>query len=233
MCLGENAPPLVSVSQVAVCMNCPVHFSLTHRRHHCHACGKVITDTKVHTHLKDIVNQMDLSYSLHIICHRLCAETAVETKSLWNTWRTDEPKCAISATVSFAKMASSCVCFSEWKKSKVKHYTKACQGLTGVVAYWRLSCPAYCCWISDIYIYKVSWLSWIFKILYFLPKYMYSEGDASVQMGSSSRPLSTVFQNIHPSSLWRSRKGHLSFNQVTVHIRSVFNSVHTHCYAQN
>jgi len=49
MCLGENAPPLLSVSQVTVCMNCPTHFSLTNRRHHCHACGKVQMHTEKHT----------------------------------------------------------------------------------------------------------------------------------------------------------------------------------------
>lgn len=54
---------------------------------------------------------------------------------------------------------------------------------------------------------------------------MFSEGDVAMLMESSSRPLSAVFHNIHPASLWRSRKGHLSFNQVIIH-RSVFNSAH-------
>ncbi|XP_027002238.1 FYVE, RhoGEF and PH domain-containing protein 5-like isoform X1 [Tachysurus fulvidraco] len=115
VCLGENAPPLVSVSQVAVCMNCPVHFSLTHRRHHCHACGKVVC--------------------------RDCCRNKVPLKYMKNRR---------------AKVCNKC-------------YSELCK----------------------------------------------NEGDASMLMGSSSRPLSTVFQNIHPSSLWRSRKGHLSFNQVT------------------
>lgn len=39
--------------------------------------------------------------------------------------------------------------------------------------------------------------------------------DVATMKESSSRPLSSVFQNIHPSSLWRSRKGQLSFNQVS------------------
>lgn len=39
--------------------------------------------------------------------------------------------------------------------------------------------------------------------------------DVAAITESSSRPLSAVFQNIHPSSLWKSRKGHLSFNQVS------------------
>ncbi|TVK90571.1 FYVE, RhoGEF and PH domain-containing protein 5 [Bagarius yarrelli] len=115
VCLGENAPPLVSVSQVAVCMNCPVHFSLTHRRHHCHACGKVVC--------------------------RDCCRNKVPLKYMKN------------------RRAKVCdKCYSELSKN---------------------------------------------------------EGDVAVLMESSSRPLSAVFQNIHPSSLWRSRKGHLSFSQVT------------------
>ncbi|KAM8868535.1 FYVE, RhoGEF and PH domain-containing protein 5 isoform 1-T1 [Synchiropus picturatus] len=42
MALGEAAPVLVPVSQVMMCMNCTVDFSLTLRRHHCNACGKVV-----------------------------------------------------------------------------------------------------------------------------------------------------------------------------------------------
>lgn len=99
-------------------MNCPVHFSLTHRRHHCHACGKVITHTKIHTYFNNIVNQMELTFSLRLIGHRLCAETAAGIKSPWNTWRTDEPKCVINATVSFARMVSFCVCSGELKNLK-------------------------------------------------------------------------------------------------------------------
>lgn len=41
MALGEAAPELVPVSQVMMCMNCTADFSLTLRRHHCNACGKV------------------------------------------------------------------------------------------------------------------------------------------------------------------------------------------------
>eukprot|EP00067_Danio_rerio_P047008 XP_021332911.1 FYVE, RhoGEF and PH domain-containing protein 5 [Danio rerio] len=41
------------------------------------------------------------------------------------------------------------------------------------------------------------------------------KNDVATVIEGSSRPLSAVFQNIHPSSLWRSRKGQLTFNQVT------------------
>ncbi|KAK1796596.1 hypothetical protein P4O66_009627 [Electrophorus voltai] len=115
VCLGENAPSMVSVSQVAVCMNCPVHFSLTHRRHHCHACGKVVC--------------------------RDCCRNKVPLKYMKN------------------KRAKVCdKCYSELSKH---------------------------------------------------------EGDVAMVTENLSRPLSAVFQNIHPPSLWRGRKGQVSFNQVT------------------
>ncbi|XP_066519395.1 FYVE, RhoGEF and PH domain-containing protein 5-like [Hoplias malabaricus] len=114
-CLGENAPSLVSVSQVAVCMSCPVRFSLTHRRHHCHACGKVVC--------------------------RNCCRNKVPLKYKKN------------------RRAKVCdKCYSELHKP---------------------------------------------------------DGDVATATESSSRPLSAVFQNIHPTCLWRGRKGHMSFNQVS------------------
>ncbi|XP_072540595.1 FYVE, RhoGEF and PH domain-containing protein 5b isoform X2 [Salminus brasiliensis] len=114
-CLGENAPPLVSISQVAVCMNCPVRFSLTHRRHHCRACGRVVC--------------------------RDCCKNKVPLKYLKN------------------RRAKVCdKCYSE--------------------------------------LYK-------------------PDEDVAMVTGSSSRPLSAVFQNIHPTSLWRGRKGQMTFNQGT------------------
>lgn len=39
--LGERPPVLVPVTHALMCMNCGCDFSLTLRRHHCHACGKV------------------------------------------------------------------------------------------------------------------------------------------------------------------------------------------------
>lgn len=49
----------------------------------------------------------------------------------------------------------------------------------------------------------------------------YSAGDAPTLSGQnsprphrSSRPLSSVFQNIHPPNIWRHRKGGMSFTQV-------------------
>ncbi|XP_008853156.1 FYVE, RhoGEF and PH domain-containing protein 5 isoform X2 [Nannospalax galili] len=40
--LGERLPTLVPVTHVMMCMNCGCDFSLTVRRHHCHACGKIV-----------------------------------------------------------------------------------------------------------------------------------------------------------------------------------------------
>ncbi|XP_010880110.3 FYVE, RhoGEF and PH domain-containing protein 5 isoform X2 [Esox lucius] len=42
MALGEAAPVLVPVNSVMMCMGCTTDFSLTLRRHHCNACGKVV-----------------------------------------------------------------------------------------------------------------------------------------------------------------------------------------------
>lgn len=41
-------------------------------------------------------------------------------------------------------------------------------------------------------------------------------GKSSPRVNRSSRPLSAVFQNLHPPNIWRHRKGGISFNQVTV-----------------
>ncbi|XP_029457245.1 FYVE, RhoGEF and PH domain-containing protein 5 isoform X1 [Rhinatrema bivittatum] len=40
--LGEKPPTLIPVSHVMMCMSCGCDFKLTLRRHHCHACGKII-----------------------------------------------------------------------------------------------------------------------------------------------------------------------------------------------
>uniref|UniRef100_A0A8D0HQ18 FYVE, RhoGEF and PH domain containing 5 n=1 Tax=Sphenodon punctatus TaxID=8508 RepID=A0A8D0HQ18_SPHPU len=40
--LGDRPPTLVPVSHVMMCMNCGCDFKLTLRRHHCHACGKIV-----------------------------------------------------------------------------------------------------------------------------------------------------------------------------------------------
>ncbi|XP_039932170.1 FYVE, RhoGEF and PH domain-containing protein 5 isoform X2 [Hirundo rustica] len=40
--LGERPPTLVPVSHAMMCMNCGCDFTLTLRRHHCHACGKIV-----------------------------------------------------------------------------------------------------------------------------------------------------------------------------------------------
>lgn len=41
-------------------------------------------------------------------------------------------------------------------------------------------------------------------------------GNSSPRVTRSSRPLSTVFQNIHPPNIWRHRKGTASFTQVSL-----------------
>ncbi|XP_064154772.1 FYVE, RhoGEF and PH domain-containing protein 5-like isoform X1 [Anguilla rostrata] len=121
MSLGETAPTLVPVSQVMMCMNCASDFSLTLRRHHCAACGK-------------------------IVC-RGCSRNKYPLKYLKD------------------RMAKVCDrCYAELKKRG------------GSVAG--------------------------------------ATGNDSPRPNRSSRPLSAVFQNIHPPNLWRHRKTTVPLNQV-------------------
>uniref|UniRef100_A0A4W5QLC9 FYVE, RhoGEF and PH domain containing 5b n=1 Tax=Hucho hucho TaxID=62062 RepID=A0A4W5QLC9_9TELE len=121
--LGEKAPTLVPVSHVMMCMNCTSDFSLTLRRHHCHACGR-------------------------IVC-RSCSRNRYPLKYLED------------------RMANVCDhCYSELKKRGGN-----VSGASGT--------------------------------------------DSPRSNRRSIRPLSAVFQNFHPPSLWR-RKGTASLTQVSV-----------------
>ncbi|KAM4022965.1 FYVE, RhoGEF and PH domain-containing protein 5 isoform 2-T2 [Anomaloglossus baeobatrachus] len=42
MFLGERPPSVAHMSHIMMCMNCGSDFTLTLRRHHCHACGKIV-----------------------------------------------------------------------------------------------------------------------------------------------------------------------------------------------
>ncbi|CAB1353784.1 unnamed protein product [Coregonus sp. 'balchen'] len=122
--LGEKSPTLVPVSHVMMCMNCNSDFSLTLRRHHCHACGR-------------------------IVC-RSCSRNRYPLKYLKD------------------RMAKVCDhCYSELKKRGGD-----VSGASGT--------------------------------------------DSPRSKHRSSRPLSAVFQNIHPPSLWRHRKGTASLSQVSL-----------------
>ncbi|KAM3877840.1 FYVE, RhoGEF and PH domain-containing protein 5-like [Diretmus argenteus] len=121
--LGEKAPTLVPVSHVVMCMNCTSDFSLTLRRHHCHACGR-------------------------IVC-RSCSRNRYPLKYMKD------------------RMAKVCDhCYSELKKRG-----------------------------GDVCALA---------------------GKNSPRPNRSSRPLSAVFQNIHPPNLWRHRKGTAALTQMTV-----------------
>uniref|UniRef100_A0A668ANU8 FYVE, RhoGEF and PH domain containing 5a n=1 Tax=Myripristis murdjan TaxID=586833 RepID=A0A668ANU8_9TELE len=122
--LGEKAPTLVPVSHVVMCMNCTSDFSLTLRRHHCHACGR-------------------------IVC-RSCSRNRYPLKYMKD------------------RMAKVCDhCYSELKKRGT----------------------------------QLSWHPFLVN---------------SPRPNRSSRPLSAVFQNIHPPNIWRHRKGTATLTQMTV-----------------
>lgn len=66
MSLGEAAPILVPVSQVMMCMNCTSDFSLTLRRHHCNACGKVRRGSQLElSHYPCLPLPLSLSFCLY------------------------------------------------------------------------------------------------------------------------------------------------------------------------
>ncbi|KAM6927727.1 FYVE, RhoGEF and PH domain-containing protein 5 [Xenentodon cancila] len=122
MALGEAAPVLVPLSHVMMCMNCTSDFSLTLRRHHCNACGKVVC--------------------------RACSRNRYPLKYLKG------------------RMAKVCDhCYEELRKRG--------GSISGVC------------------------------------------DNASLRTHRASRPLSTVFQNLQPPSLWKSRKSTSSLSQVS------------------
>uniref|UniRef100_W5MZ93 FYVE, RhoGEF and PH domain containing 5 n=1 Tax=Lepisosteus oculatus TaxID=7918 RepID=W5MZ93_LEPOC len=128
MSLGEKAPTLVPVSHVMMCMNCASDFSLTLRRHHCHACGK-------------------------IVC-RACSRNKYPLKYLKD------------------RVAKVCDrCYAELKKR-------------GTVSPIQL----------DIH--------------------QHENLNALNSNRLSGRPLSAVFQNIHPPILWKNRKSSSALTQV-------------------
>ncbi|XP_026161900.1 FYVE, RhoGEF and PH domain-containing protein 5 isoform X2 [Mastacembelus armatus] len=123
MALGEAAPVHVPVSHVMMCMNCSSDFSLTLRRHHCNACGKVVC--------------------------RACSRNRYPLKYLKD------------------RVAKVCDhCYAELRK-RGGSVSGAC-------------------------------------------------GNTSPRTHRASRPLSAVFQNLQPPSLWKSRKSTASLNQVSL-----------------
>ena len=102
--LGSIAPEWVSDDLAPVCMKCSAKFSITRRRHHCRACGKVFCssccwqkvklvhdDSKEDRACNDCVRtinngrQRRLSFTLLIICFFLYLIFLVEY--LWNYMR--------------------------------------------------------------------------------------------------------------------------------------------------
>lgn len=70
MALGEAAPVLVPVSHVMMCMNCTSDFSLTLRRHHCNACGKV-SHTDLQTLFCLVCEQSLLQFCFYVLDAKL------------------------------------------------------------------------------------------------------------------------------------------------------------------
>ncbi|XP_046881665.1 FYVE, RhoGEF and PH domain-containing protein 5-like isoform X2 [Hypomesus transpacificus] len=154
LALGEKAPTLVPVCHVMMCMNCTSDFSITLRRHHCHACGRVcLPNTNTYIPVCSVpfcVLNVLISPrpAIQIVC-RSCSRNRYPLKYLKD------------------RMAKVCDhCYSELKKRG-----------------------------GDV---------------------CGPTGHDSPRPNRSSRPLSAVFQNIHPPSLWKNRKGTASLAQVHV-----------------
>ncbi|KAG7270246.1 hypothetical protein CRUP_013963 [Coryphaenoides rupestris] len=131
MALGEAAPVLVPVSQVVMCMNCTSDFSLTLRRHHCNACGKVVCRSCSR-------NRFPLKYLKERavkVCNHCYAELrkrggsvsgacgspapprgpSLQTPSLWRSWKTSSPLNQVALGVEGATISGS---LQRRKKSK-------------------------------------------------------------------------------------------------------------------
>ncbi|XP_068171063.1 FYVE, RhoGEF and PH domain-containing protein 5 isoform X2 [Antennarius striatus] len=143
MDLGEAAPVLVPVSHVMMCMNCTSDFSLTLRRHHCNACGKVVCRSCSRNryplkYLKDrVVKVCDHCYaelrkrggSVSGVCGNTSPRThrtsrplsavfqSLQTPSLWKSRKSSSPLNQVSLTVEGSTISGS---LQRRKKSKRK-----------------------------------------------------------------------------------------------------------------
>ncbi|NWW91744.1 FGD5 protein, partial [Rhynochetos jubatus] len=104
--LGERPPTLVPVSHVMMCMNCGCDFTLTLRRHHCHACGKIVCRNCSR-------NKYPMKY-LKDQTAKVCDSCYVELKKkgkiplFWANLANSFPGCTRPLSVSFPPTSSRC-----------------------------------------------------------------------------------------------------------------------------
>ncbi|CAG0891550.1 unnamed protein product [Darwinula stevensoni] len=99
--LGKEAPVWVPDSRVTMCQLCTSEFTVTFRRHHCRACGKVVCSSCSN-------NEAPLEY-LKNKCARVCDYCYVQLKKNFNS-RKDSPqtsKSSVSSAESEADMRDS------------------------------------------------------------------------------------------------------------------------------
>lgn len=195
MALGEAAPVLVPVSHVMMCMNCTSDFSLTLRRHHCNACGKV----------------RQSAFSFHSWCliyEDTCAVLSVWCKTHWcilPLWAGSVPSLfqkQIPTEVPQRQSGQSVWPLLCWAQEKR----------------WILAEEAHWCCVASLFTCK--WHHWwhLNKVVTMCTSVGGSVsgacGNASPRTHRASRPLSAVFQSLQPPTLWKSRKSSSPLSQV-------------------